>query len=33
MRIITPITAARFRKPDGPLETVALPHTWNALDG
>lgn len=33
MRTIKPITAARFQKPGQPFETVALPHTWNALDG
>ncbi|MBQ8955158.1 MAG: hypothetical protein IJ048_13695 [Clostridia bacterium] len=33
MRTITPIAAARFQKPGQPFEVVALPHTWNALDG
>ena len=33
MRRIIPIESARFAKPGTPLETVALPHTWNALDG
>ena len=33
MRILTPITSARFTKPGCPTETVPLPHTWNAMDG
>ena len=33
MRICTPITKAFFYKPGEKPEAVALPHTWNALDG
>ncbi len=33
MRVQTLLTAARFGKQGQPLEPVALPHTWNALDG
>ncbi len=33
MRVQTLLTAARFGKLGQPLEPVALPHTWNALDG
>ena len=33
MRIKTLLTAARFAKQGESLATVALPHTWNALDG
>ncbi len=33
MRICTPIQQALFCKPGASPETVALPHTWNALDG
>ena len=33
MRIKTLLTQATFAKMGGAAETVALPHTWNALDG
>ena len=33
MRTKTLLTAARFAKQGQPLETIALPHTWNAFDG
>jgi len=33
MRNITLLTEALFAKHGQPFETVALPHTWNALDG
>lgn len=33
MRTITPITSALFAKSGAAFETVALPHTWNNLDG
>lgn len=33
MRNVTLLTAARFAKQGQPMESVALPHTWNALDG
>ena len=33
MRTITLLTVARFAKQGQPLESVSLPHTWNALDG
>ena len=33
MRIKTLLTQATFVKMGGAAETVALPHTWNALDG
>ena len=33
MRIYTPITKALFYKPGEKPVSVALPHTWNALDG
>ena len=33
MRNVTLLTAARFGKFGQPLEPVALPHTWNNLDG
>ena len=33
MRNVTLLTAARFGKFGHPLEPVALPHTWNNLDG
>ena len=33
MRMKTRLTQATFAKMGGAAETVALPHTWNALDG
>ena len=33
MRTTTLLTVARFAKQGQPLESVSLPHTWNALDG
>ena len=33
MRIKTLLTAARFHKQGEAMSNVALPHTWNALDG
>ena len=33
MRIKTLMTSARFAKQGGTMGVVALPHTWNALDG
>ena len=33
MRTITLMTEARFGKFGEPLAPVALPHTWNNLDG
>ena len=33
MRNVTLLTEGRFAKHGQPFETVALPHTWNALDG
>ncbi len=33
MRMKTLLTSARFAKEGEALSTVALPHTWNALDG
>ena len=33
MRTKTLLTEARFAKAGQPCEIVALPHTWNALDG
>ena len=33
MRNVTLLTEALFAKHGQPFETVALPHTWNALDG
>ena len=33
MRNVTLLTAARFGKHGQPLDPVALPHTWNNLDG
>ena len=33
MPVKTLLTAARFAKQHEPLAPVALPHTWNALDG
>ena len=33
MRNITLLTEALFAKHGQAFETVALPHTWNALDG
>ena len=33
MRICTPVTQALFHKSNETPEVVALPHTWNALDG
>ena len=33
MRIKTLMTSARFAKQGEALSVVALPHTWNALDG
>lgn len=33
MRLIEPLKYWQFCKPDAPVEEVALPHTWNAVDG
>ena len=33
MRNVTLLTEALFAKHGQSFETVALPHTWNALDG
>lgn len=33
MRNTVALVSARFAKPGQPFESVALPHTWNALDG
>jgi len=33
MRKLTPITQAQFRKAGETFTPIALPHTWNALDG
>ena len=33
MREYTLLTEAKFSKPQTPAQQVALPHTWNALDG